>query len=915
MHPTLTDELGERRRALAENPTIGALARRMRLLLEPLLEGPIYLPEQKPLLSRDGGVCPVDGARLTFDPLSPDVHRCPRCGETFEGERHHRAWIWRYHLWLSERAVQLALVGCLTSERSLVRRAQHVLSLYADLYPQVPNKDNVLGPTRLFFSTYLESIWLIQLIMAARLVSASNEVENLDSPWQARFTEVVVESAGLINSFDEGWSNRQVWNNSALVAAGVWLDDHRLLEVATEGAHGLRTQLRHCVGSDGMWYEGENYHFFALRGFLLGAEFLRSEGVDLYSDRDVGPVLRAMYLAPLETLLPDDTLPARSDAPFGMSVQRPGFAEIWEIGWCRTGEKEIERTLVRLYKRDGMSIDGASFAAIAEQEENGEPVKLDRQSLGWKALLWMRPEAPQLRSDAIRQSRLLPATGVAVLRNGSGAYLSVECGGNPGGHGHPDLLHVTLFWDRPILLDFGAGSYVSPSLHWYRSTLAHNAPGVRGSGQLCRSGWCAAFDRRDAWSWCRSVADDVFGPGTSAVRIVALGPRYALDIVEVNAPADVEVDLPIHPIQGAPMSHPTESEPVSLGSPEPENRHEHGYDAVERVMHTCADDNPIAGVQLAPRPGEELYLALAPGPAGRWYSDGDPLAFVVRRASGSGRWVQVYDPLECVAQLTVEDAAVLVRLKSGATERFVIEAGGLDVMDSDGGDYRLRGIRAAPKSRHEEPRRRMLVTCPILERLPPVGRWMSAIPGDAVAVLGEQHYRRSELLHGVRGPFTARVALFVVADRVVFAVDVEKDDLSFRGQESVSTALDNDNPDIHSDGVQCYLELDGWRGYVVIPEEGRATARVIPVRGTAGDASRVAASWCPTERGYSVMVAIDAGRSVRPGDCFGANLVVNEMYPERERRAGQLVWPGGGGWVYLRADRESPDDAAIVEVV
>jgi hypothetical protein len=42
--------------------------------------------------------------------------------------------------------------------------------------------------------------------------------------------------------------------------------------------------------------------------------------------------------------------------------------------------------------------------------------------------------------------------------------------------------------------------------------------------------------------------------------------------------------------------------------------------------------------------------------------------------------------------------------------------------------------------------------------------------------------------------------------------------------------------------------------------------------------------------------------------------VVNEMQPGRERRAGQLALAGGGGWVYLRGDRESWVNAVRAEV-
>jgi hypothetical protein len=38
------------------------------------------------------------------------------------------------------------------------------------------------------------------------------------------------------------------------------------------------------------------------------------------------------------------------------------------------------------------------------------------------------------------------------------------------------------------------------------------------------------------------------------------------------------------------------------------------------------------------------------------------------------------------------------------------------------------------------------------------------------------------------------------------------------------------------------------------------------------------------------------------------------MHPGRLRRAGQLVWSGGGGWVYLRGDRQSPEALGVLEL-
>ena len=87
----------------------------------------------------------------------------------------------------------------------------------------------------------------------------------------------------------------------------------------------------------------------------------------------------------------------------------------------------------------------------------------------------------------------------------------------------------------------------------------------------------------------------------------------------------------------------------------------------------------------------------------------------------------------------------------------------------------------------------------------------------------------------------------------------------------------------------------------------RAAPRAIPrtVRG----------AWQPTERGYSVAVAIALPEwEPPPGAQIGFDLLVNRIEPGRERRSGQLVWSGGGGWVYLRGDRQDPSRLGVLEL-
>jgi hypothetical protein len=51
------------------------------------------------------------------------------------------------------------------------------------------------------------------------------------------------------------------------------------------------------------------------------------------------------------------------------------------------------------------------------------------------------------------------------------------------------------------------------------------------------------------------------------------------------------------------------------------------------------------------------------------------------------------------------------------------------------------------------------------------------------------------------------------------------------------------------------------------------------------------------------------------GGRAGFDLIVNEQLPDRERRAGQLVWSGGNGWVWLRGDRQDRGRFGVLELV
>lgn len=231
------------RRAIARGPLL-TLADSLATDLNPLLDREPYIPTTKALLSRVGGRCEADGTDLEFDPTSPHAHRCPTCARVHTGEYHDRWWLYPYQLWLAERAVHAATLGAINNDERHRAFARTILLGYADRYLDYPNVDNVLGPSRLFFSTYLESLWLLHISIAADLLADGG-----DGTTAAIVHDRIIEPAvTLIEQYDEGLSNRQVWNNAAIVAARCFLGEGNgpLVEQALTG---IETGIHSAVGA------------------------------------------------------------------------------------------------------------------------------------------------------------------------------------------------------------------------------------------------------------------------------------------------------------------------------------------------------------------------------------------------------------------------------------------------------------------------------------------------------------------------------------------------------------------------------------------------------------------------------------------------------------------------------------------
>ncbi|MFI5279240.1 MAG: heparinase II/III family protein [Gemmatimonadales bacterium] len=884
------DALIARRSVIDGSPDLKALRKSLDFEIAQVLAREPYVPDAKALLSRWGGVCRDDEAELAFDPSTPHAQACTKCGRVWDTEQSHRWWVGWYQLWLAERVLLMALLAAEGGSAAGGPRAAETLAALMAAYDGWPNADNVLGPSRPFFSTYLESVWVLHLAAATSILSEQGLLPGgLERDLAQRLFR---PSAALIADFDEGRSNRQVWNAAALLAVGRLVGDEPMARAAVHGPSGLLAALEHNVLADGLWYEGENYHWFALRGLGWGAELLRNSGeVNLWRDGgEAGRRLRAAFRAPILTALPDFTFPARRDSRFGVSLRQRRMAEMWELALARADAPSHRGTeapddvtfyaslLAHVYD-PAIPESGDASRDITDVERSAPRGGVRRTKLGWKALAWAAPELPPPEPDAWRPgSAHLEATGLAIFRRDEGrTYVSLDYGESGGGHGHPDRLNLSVVVRGvPWLLDFGTGSYVAPSLAWYRSGLAHNAPLVDGISQLPADGACVAYDEQDDWGWaCAVLPEGTAYDHAMIQRTLIVSPDYVLDIVQMRSESgERQLALPWHGLGAA-------------------RADEHGltFTRAEGVLrvHLMARHPFSVVVQRGPGPP-----AASPGEATQ------DLDYAVAIANGEELTLAAcLDPFGVVSELECVGELFLVRRADGKLDVHKADDDGWLVEFEHGDPVRLGGLRELPEA------------APAAAEAPAV----TSVSPPLLLDRAEQ-FRRAEEPWDGPDVFSAACTLEVTGDDLVVAVDVTAPHPCFRPAGSANPEWENENPDIHGDGVQIYLETaGGFFGWLVVPDDGdRSQLRVSSVQGTDAEAAMVAGGeWSPTPSGYRLGLNITLPEA--PKDDVGFDLYVNRGREGRERRTGQLVWSGARGTrLYLAGDRALPGPLPRVKV-
>lgn len=897
------DDLASRREVVAG--PLAPLAQSLLADLTPLLAAPgIQLPREKARLTRTGGRCPVHGVLLRFDPDAPRAHVCPVCGETFTGDEHYRWWIMNYQLWLAERAVHAAALAATTDSPGNRALSWRILDACADAYLGYPNKDNVLGPTRPFFSTYLESIWTLQLAVALNLLEQSS-----DTSGGERLRERVLEpSLALIAEYDEGASNRQVWNNAAMLAVGALLGRTSIIERAFDGKSGLLSHLKGGLLADGSWYEGENYHQFAHRGLWYGVTI--AERLGLVVPDELRERFAEAFAVPFATALPDFTFPARRDSQYGVSLRQWRFAESCELGIARRDDPRLRTALRELYREDVPQGDTERSRSTAEAERNVGPARLTRASLGWKSLLHAMASVDVGHATTRQAASVhLASQGFAIFRRQAGqVYVALDYGIPGGGHGHPDRLNLWLVsGSARFLEDVGTGSYVERALFWYRSTLAHNAPLANGTSQPYGDGVLRAWDEQGETGWVEAEFDLVPGRGRATRRLIVM-PGYVIDELWWASADDTTLDLPMHvdPEEGPGSGWEPAELPQAPGT---------GFEFLREVERTrgasfdaftVSRDEVTLRVWVQSDTPYEWYRAQAPGPPGS-----APRRFLIARWKGRAgrlRSVWAWDGAITNVRFTPETVSLARGDDSREAHREIKQSWHVRTTVGDTSSEVVLGGRVA------NPRQASPPSSDAVANLP---RHILAAGRPFTMDLGERHYRRSELPWASAGSPEATLRVVSGRDAVDVDVQVRKADPYFAPARP-ENPLDNEDPDINSDGIQLYLFLPDSQAHgswLLVPAHSGGVR--ITQRQAGGSLPALEADWRLTPDGYRVRCRIARGpRGLGIDRAFMLNVVINEISRDRERRRGQLVATGATGeWVYLRGDREDPHRMLAFEIV
>ncbi|MFP4028377.1 MAG: heparinase II/III family protein [Candidatus Brocadiia bacterium] len=459
--------------------------------------------------------CPEDGSRLK--PLSPQKHKCPKCGKIYTTERIVAAYRGIMHSRLDKASLSLGWAYAYSGTEKYAHEVKRILTGLADRYDSYPERIDRWGHhgmlARLGGRRYVQS--LDEATSVIKLAKAY-DLTRTCPVWSQKEKQHVEEDLFRLISetllvFNQGRSNHQTWYNAGLMAIASVLEDKELVRKTLTMKGGYFDQLDRSVGQDGLWFEGTMaYHRYALQAMLEIVEAGQKMGLPLHKH----PKFKAMIRGPIVASYPNGRFPAINDSD-PMSIG--GFHGYFKWAWETYQEPIFAR----------------AYAA-------GDARKVHK----------LLGEDAELQWPLTTGSKDLPDAGLVKLEIGQGQKANCiffDYGPHGGGHGHYDKLNITLYaMGREWLLDPGRLSYRHKEYKtWVKHTCAHNTVTIGGKTQKATTGRLLWLKKEENYAACAAESTGAY-PGGTLRRYLFLTPSVLVDIFQVETPEETQIDLFTH---------------------------------------------------------------------------------------------------------------------------------------------------------------------------------------------------------------------------------------------------------------------------------------------------------------------------------------------------------------------------------
>ena len=422
-----------RRERSRRRPTSRALARAARGAGRPLLRRAAGRPaRQGAALRRRRRLSRATAPRSCSIPGAPTRIAVPRAAGTSRGERHDRAWARCQHLWLAERAAELAALArarpsatdaaeaaAAASSRRTPRATPTIPTATTCSDPAGCSSPPISSPSGSPTTSRPRGCCGRRRCSIRRLADGVSARRRRGREPHRRVRRGLLQPADLAQrrarrpspsgSRTRSWPTRAVEGPTGIA---------RPPAARASATTGCGTRARTTTSS-------------RLRGQLardgLGPPGRRRPA---RRTRRLAARLAAALRAPALTALPDLTFPARKDSRFGVSLAQPMYLELWEVGLARLGDAAIRSLGLapRALRRRPRHRPSSSTPTCTRPAPSRRRGPRSRADLSWWALLEMAPALPDGgRAVGARATLLLESQGLAILRRGD-RYASLECG-------------------------------------------------------------------------------------------------------------------------------------------------------------------------------------------------------------------------------------------------------------------------------------------------------------------------------------------------------------------------------------------------------------------------------------------------------------------------------------------------------